>query len=227
MKRRFSHSIPALLAVALLAAASIQAQNSSDAVDQNAALRAWIKQLKEEAWIGIRLTSISPSSWSVHLTRPMKEILNYGPAAQGILLQSISDPQITDRVIFLLGGVGNERAIGPIISAMIDEKDIDSISNATQINFSADFALTNITAAEVVWPHSGGNLILQCPQRDRKRCWQEWWSKHRARFTAAAVPLEERDQPFYPDYGIYRVSGNTRFYDAEDLRKAIGPNENK
>jgi hypothetical protein len=227
MQRRFFYSIPVLLAIAVSAAGSIRSQNNTDAVDQDAALRALTDQLKEHAWVGIRLTGISPSSWAVHVTRPMKEILSYGSAAQGVLLQRISDPQITDQVIFLLGGVGDERAIGPIINAMIDARDIDSISNATKINFSADFALTNITAAEVVWPHSGGNLILQCPQRDSKRCWQEWWSKHRTRFTAAAVPLEERYQPFYPDYGIYRVSDNTRFYDDEDLRKAIGPKENK
>jgi hypothetical protein len=218
--------IGTLLTIAVVAA-SIPAQSNAEALDRDAALLALTDQLREHTWAGIQLIGMSPANWAVHLTRPMKEILRYGSAAQGILLQRISDPRITDQVIFLLGGVGDERAIGPIINAMIDPRDVDRSSNATKINFSADFALTNITAAEVVWPHAGGNLILQCPLRESQRCWQEWWRKNRLTFTAAAVTLQERDQPYYPSYGIYRVSDNTGFYDDEDLRKAIGPKENK
>jgi hypothetical protein len=223
-KRTF---IGTLLVIAVVAA-SIPAQSNTEALDRDAALRALTDQLREHTWAGIQLIGMSPANWAVHLTRPMKEILKYGSGAQSILLERLSEPRIKDQVIFLLGGVGDERAVGPIIDTMIDSREANDISNATEINFCASFALTNITAAEVVWPHSGGNLILQCPLRESQRCWQEWWSKHRATFKAAAVSLEERDQPFYPSYGIYRVSDHTGLYDDEDLRRAvIGPNENK
>lgn len=145
--RECHRCIMAILTVTLFAV-SIYAQRNTETENQTANLQALTDELKEHAWAGIRLTGMSPANWTVHVTRPMKEILKHGSAAQSILLQRISDPRITDQVIFLLGGVGDERVIGPIISAMIDSRSLDLVSNATKINFSADFALTNITAAE-------------------------------------------------------------------------------
>ena len=53
----------------------------------------------------------------------MQQILQAGPAAQDILVQYLTDSQIKDRIIMLLGGVGDGKAVGPIIHAMADRNE--------------------------------------------------------------------------------------------------------
>ena len=45
----------------------------------------------------------------------MIQILQAGPAAQDILLEYLSDEQIKDHIIILLGGVGDEKAVAFLV----------------------------------------------------------------------------------------------------------------
>src|ERR1044072_7963260 len=90
----------------------------------------------------------SPLQWNLNLTEPMQKILEIGAPAQPELIDNIDDPLIKDQIIILLGGVGDERAVGPIIKAMVEEEKLKSTPNSRQINLAANIALTNITVAD-------------------------------------------------------------------------------
>ena len=93
----------------------------------------------------------------------MRRILEIGAPAQDALLENVNDPLIKDQIIILLGGVGDERSVGPIIKSMIRKKDHKSTPNSEQINLAANIALTNITVADVIWHHGGGVVRIDPP----------------------------------------------------------------
>ena len=90
------------------------------ASDEN--VRSLIRELRSNRWEG-PIVSI-PLQWNLLLTEPMRKILEIGSPAQQALIDNLSDPMIRDQVIPLLGGVGDERSIGPIILAMIRKRDL-------------------------------------------------------------------------------------------------------
>lgn len=171
------------------------------AIEQNdlsdAAIRALVQQLKSVHWIGPQNISV-PMDWLFNFTSPMMEVLQAGPVAQEVLLQYLDDPEIKDQIIILLGGIGDEKAIGPIIDAMPGR---EGSANARKINLVANLALTNITVSEVIWHHGGGIPIEKCPN-DPKSCWSDWWAKSKESFSMASRP--NRNYSNYPNYGIYR-----------------------
>ena len=89
---------------------------ASSEVDTNP-IREMIEELRSHQWTEPVIVS-NPTLWEFHLTPPMIQILQAGPAAQDVLLEYISDPHIKDQIIFLLGGVGDGNAVEPIIEAM-------------------------------------------------------------------------------------------------------------
>ena len=95
----------------------------------------------------------------------MLEILQAGPYAQDILLGYVNDPQIKDQIIILLGGVGDQKAVGPIIHAMTDSGGAHDSVYAKKVNLAANLARTNITVSDVIW-HQGGGIT--CKSRNRK-----------------------------------------------------------
>jgi hypothetical protein len=104
-------------------------------------IRTLIEQLKFDHWIG---PEAHPIPLDYNFTKPMLDILQAGPAAQDVLLQYLDDPKIRDQIIILLGGLGDERAVGPIIEAM-DDSAGRSKTDAKRTNLMANLALTNIT----------------------------------------------------------------------------------
>jgi len=135
----------------------------------------------------------------------MLEILKIGSPAQEALLPYLKDKSIKDQVIILLGGVGDERTVSPIIDAMIAEKDTKTVPKAKQINRAANLALTNITVADVIWHHGGGIVIERC-SNNSKECWSKWWKKNKHTFSVKGI-TQSRDYSNYPNYGIYRSYG--------------------
>ena len=113
-------------------------------------VRSFVYELRSHRWEGPHATAL-PLQWDLRLTEPMRQILEIGSPAQEALLENITDPLIKDQIVILLGGVGDERSIGPIINAMIGKKDLKSTPSSEQINLAANIALTNITVADVVW----------------------------------------------------------------------------
>lgn len=146
---------------------------------------------------------MNPTLWEFGFTRPMLKILELGPEAQDELLKYLSDPRIKDQVIILLGGVGDERAVGPIINAMVSPDEFHATPNAKHINLSANLALTNITVADVIWHHGGGIMVDRCSEEISKRCWAEWWKKNQSTFTVKGI-TQSRNYSNYPNYGIYK-----------------------
>src|SRR5207248_7669950 len=103
-------------------------------------------KLYAHPWEGAA-NSCSPMCWDFHFTEPMLKLIEIGPAAQSALLAKLDDPAIKDQAIILLGGLGDERAVGPIIDAMVGKQEIATTANAQKINLAAVLALTNITVA--------------------------------------------------------------------------------
>jgi hypothetical protein len=131
----------------------------------------------------------------------MQKILEVGAPAQEVLLRHTGDAEIRDQIIILLGGVGDEHSIDPIIHAMCDKEGIKSNPAAKRVNLAANLALTNITAAEVIWHRGGGISVGRCPD-DPKSCWSDWWRRNKDHFQIDVTV--NRNYSNYPNYGIYK-----------------------
>jgi hypothetical protein len=171
--------------------------------ENDAEVQALISQLYHYDWRGVEI--ILPKI-AHHLTPPMKKILEIGAPAQHRLLEKLPDPRIKDQILYLLGGIGDESIISPIIEAMLDEDHINTIANAKHINRIANFALTNITAADVAFRKTKGrDVVLNCSEEKSKSCWGQWWEKNRNTFAVKTLTSEDRSFTLYPNYGIYRM----------------------
>jgi hypothetical protein len=157
-----------------------------------------IEQLRDDRWTTPQNIS-NPTYWQFNFTGPMLRILQAGQPAQQILLRYLDDQQIKDHIIVLLGGVGNEQSVGPIIRAMADKG--GSEEEQRHVNLIANLALTNITVSDLIWGHGGGISVDKC-QDDPKSCWTAWWLKNKDTFKVTAAP--SRNYSNYPNYGIYR-----------------------
>jgi hypothetical protein len=169
-------------------------------------IRDLIQQLRYETWIEPQNMS-NPTSWLFHFTSPMLQILQAGPAAQDVLLQYVDDPLIKDRIIILLGGLGDGKAVAPIIRAMADRNEARDSAYARRVNLAANLALTNITVGDVIWHHGGGLTRDACPD-DPKSCWYAWWIEHKDTFEVSKTA--NRNYSNYPSYGIYQSPGMFR-----------------
>jgi len=181
-------------------------------------LRAAIEQLRLHPWAGPRNIT-SPTTWIFGFTDPMLQILQAGPAAQTVMLQTLregmlegnefggsdkdrefKDREFKDQIIILLGGIGDERAVEPIIRAMSTGG--RSHGEARQTNQMANLALTNITQSEVIWGHGGGIPYNSCPD-DPKACSLAWWAQNKTSFKVSSE-IGTRNYSNYPNYGIYQ-----------------------
>ncbi len=169
--------------------------------NQDSQIKAIISQLYQNHWFGAEIIGESPTQWEFGLTEPMKKILEIGNPAQKVLLENINEENIKDQVIFLLGGVGDEKAVEPIITAMIPKSELNKNLFAKKINRSANLALTNITVADVIWHHGGGIVVERC-QENAKECWKNWWKQNKKSFTVKGI-TQSRRYSNYPNYGIY------------------------
>jgi hypothetical protein len=181
-------------------------------------LRAAIEQLRLHPWAGPRNIT-SPTKWIFGFTDPMLQILQAGPAAQTVMLRTLQDGRLEgnefggsdksrefkdrefkDQIIILLGGVGDERAVEPIILAMSTAG--RSGGEATRTNRMANLALTNITQSEVIWGHGGGIPHNSCPDNP-KSCWLSWWAQNKTSFKVSSE-VGTRNDSNYPNFGIYQ-----------------------
>ena len=156
-----------------------------------------IEHLRGDGW-PIPHNMTNPTAWHFNFTEPMLRLLQAGPSAQKLLLQYLNDEQIKDHVIILLGGIGDERSVGPIIEAMPND---GRAQEQKRLNLIANLALTNITVSDVIWHHGGGISIPKCPDNP-KSCWESWWLKHKNTFSVRQTA--SRNYSNYPDYGIYK-----------------------
>ena len=136
---------------------SQEKKTSQEAKNQNL-----ISGLYIHPWAGAE-NYCSPMCWDFQFTEPMQKILKIGSTTQNTLLENLNDEKIKDQVIILLGGVGDERAVAPIINAMIAKDSIKQTPNAERINLSANLALTNITVSEVIWHHGAASKFAGVP----------------------------------------------------------------
>ena len=120
-----------------------------------------VEELRSHPWKGPEDVG-SPLAWVFNFTDPMLSILQAGPPAQNILLQHLKDPEIQDQIMILLGGVGDERVVDPIIDSMPTAAETYWSPDAKRINRVANIALTNITVSEVIWHHGGGLPYEEC-----------------------------------------------------------------
>ena len=187
------------LTLLLIAVSATYAFAQTTAKDQE--VRSLINELRNHPWEGAYAMTI-PLQWDLQLTEPMKRILEIGAPAQEALIENINDPLIKDQIIILLGGVGDERSVGPIIENMIGKKALKSTPKSEQINLAANIALTNITVADVIW-HYGGGVVQIDPPVDSKERWVKWWKKNKASFAVKSI-TRSRNYSNYPNYGIYK-----------------------
>lgn len=173
----------------------------SQTANKDQEIQRLISELQRQRWEGPYAATI-PLSWDLRLTEPMRRILEIGTPAQDILIENIRHSLIKDQIIILLGGVGDERSIGPIINNMIGKRDLKSSPESEKINLVANIALTNITVADVIW-HRGGGIVKIDPPKDSKERWTKWWKKNEGTFSVKGV-THSRNYSNYPNYGIYR-----------------------
>jgi hypothetical protein len=159
-----------------------------------------VEQLRYNQWSEPENIAV-PTTWVFNFTSPMLQILQSGTAAQDVLLRYLDDSKIKDQIILLLGGLGDRKAILPIIHAMADGNEARDNNYAQKVNLAANLALTNITVADVIWHHGGGIPRNACPD-DPKSCWYAWWIQHRDTF--AISKTASRNYSNYPGYGIYQ-----------------------
>ena len=165
----------------------------------------FVEQLKVVPWRGPE-NHCSPMCWDFAFTDPMMNILLAGHAAQDVVLRHISDEQIKDQVVMLLGGIGDEKAIPPIIENMANANEARFNPKAKRLNLIGNLALTNLTVSEVIWHHGGGISPDKCPD-DPKSCWSKWWNGNRESFRVGVGG--DRLYSNYPNYGIYMQFGDT------------------
>jgi len=146
----------------------------------------------------------NPTTWVFNFNPPMLQILQAGPAAQDVLLRYLDDPKIKDQIIILVGGLGDGKAVLPIIHAMADRNEARDNDYARKVNLAANLALTNITVSDVIWHHGGGITRDACPD-DPKSCWYMRWIRHRDAFDISKTA--SRNYSNYPSYGIYQDPG--------------------
>jgi hypothetical protein len=162
-------------------------------------IRALIEQLRSYKWTGPHNIS-NPTFWAFDFTPPMVQILQAGPAAQDALLEYLDDVQIKDQIIVLLGGVGDGKAVAPMIAEMATPKDGEVNEYERNINRVATLALGNITV--------GGSLKCDdsgfgaTPIKDPKACWSAWWAENGKGFDVSR--MRSRNFTGYPNYGIYQ-----------------------
>jgi len=164
-------------------------------------------QLNVVPWRGVK-NRCRPPCWDYALTDPMAKILQAGRSSQEVLLLHLSDPKIQDQIVLLLGGVGDERSIEPIIATMADAEQAKVEPEARRRNLIANLALTNLTVSEVIWHHGGGLIHDNCPD-DPKACWSQWWNEHKKSFQVGVGG--DRVYSNYPNYGIYAQFGDTSY----------------
>lgn len=162
-------------------------------------IRGLIAELYIHSWSGSE-NGCTPMCWDFHFTKPMRKILEIGSPSQELLLKRINDPQIKDQVIILLGGFGDERAVAPIIRAMVAKDKIMFTPNAERIDLSANLALTNISVADVIWRHGGGFEVRKCPENRKESC-AECSKKNKTTFTVKDIK-QSRRYTNYPNYGL-------------------------
>jgi len=164
-----------------------------------------VQQLKAVPWQGPE-NHCSPMCWNFAFTQPMIQVLQAGSGAQDVLLRHITDSAIQDQVVMLLGGVGNEESITPIIETLTDGSETTTDAKSKRLNLIGDLALTNLTVSEVIWHHGGGLSLNRCPDTP-KSCWTLWWIDHRGSFKVGVGG--DRLYSNYPNYGIYAQFSDT------------------
>ena len=195
MKRIVSFGLLCIVQAANLAAQEVQSGARELRIAQ------LIDALHRQSWPGaVNLTN--PTLWRFQFTEPMEVLLKIGAPAQQPLLENLSDTGITDQIIILLGGVGDERSVGPIIDAMKLASSETVGVRREKIMRAGNLALTNITVADIIWHHGGGITVDACPD-DPAGCWARWWQRNEATFHVKDVTPSRRYSN-YPDYGIYR-----------------------
>ena len=188
------------LAFVLVLISAVSMLHSIDVKGQETNIKNLIQDLRSHRWEGPSMVAM-PLQWDLNLTEPMRKILEIGTPTQQELIDNINDPAIKDQVIILLGGIGDEHSVSPIIKAMIQKKSLKSTPNSERINLAANIALTNITVADVIW-HYGGGIVQVEPSKDSKERWIKWWETHR-NFSVKTI-THSRNYSNYPNYGIYK-----------------------
>jgi hypothetical protein len=162
------------------------------------ALEQLVEKLKVVPWRGPE-NHCSPMCWDFAFTEPMMELLQAGHGAQDVLMSHMSDEAIQDQIVMLLGGIGDERVIWPIIEMLTDENDATIDSRSKRLNLIGNLALTNVTVGDVIWHHGGGISLNQCPDSP-KSCWSRWWLARKEFFKVGGG---DRLYSNYPNYGIF------------------------
>ena len=188
-----------IVLLSLLIVPSVKAQTGHER-EIDARVAELIQELYEHPWPGAAMIAV-PMEWEYNFTPPMQKLLEIGSPAQRPLLAKLSDVAIVDQVIVLLGGVGDEESVGPIIEAIRKANSDQSVEHRRRIVTVGNLALTNITVADVIWHHGGGIVVDRCP-RDPAGCWAAWWARNKATFRVGAI-TQSRRYSNYPNYGIY------------------------
>lgn len=164
-----------------------------------------VSQLSVIPWRGPE-DVFGPPDHNFAFTEPMFQILEAGHGAQDVVLHQIGNKAIQDQIVMLLGGIGDENVIWPIIETLTDGNDATMDARSKRLNLIGNLALTNLTVSGVIWHHGGGITVNQCPDTP-KSCWAKWWLERRDSLKVGVGG--DRLYTNYPNYGIYAQFGDT------------------
>ena len=181
---------------------TVRSMESSE-LDKDA-IEGLVAELRAVPWRGPE-NYCHPMCWDFAFTDPMIRILQAGRGAQGVLLDHLNDRAIQDQVVMLLGGIGDETTIWPIIETLTDGDEARLDERSNRLNLVGNLALTNLTVSEVIWHHGGGMIVERCPDTTRS-CWSKWWLDRKDSFKVGIGG--DRLYTNYPNYGIYAQFGD-------------------
>jgi HEAT repeat protein len=168
-----------LLATALIAFVRFEMAPWNDKKrDKPAYIDRLVEQLRAPAnkvqYAGYR----QPGGEMLHYSAPMRKLIALGDAARGPLYRRLSDEQIQNEVVLILGAIGDDSTVPLLIDAYpdIDVPEPTSVTSepgAAQLKLICfSYALTYLTHEPISRNRWGTDYT---PGNRQK--WQEWWAR--------------------------------------------------
>jgi hypothetical protein len=137
-----------------------------------------------------------PGGEVLQFSPPMKQLIRMGARARPALHRRISDKEIQNEVVLILGAIGDETTVPLLIESYPDQPADLAPSDPrfyTIVYYS--FALPYLTCEPIGRSREGADL-----NPENKKLWQAWWKENAATFKVSA---EKPNMTWLPGYPIH------------------------
>lgn len=138
--------------------------------------------------------TIVPGGEILVFSAPMKDLIRMGERARATLHEQISDQQIQNEVVLVLGAIGDATTVPLLIEAYPEGevKNEGSADSQRMKTICFTFALTYLTGEPIGRSRWGADRNPK-----NRKLWQEWWRQNHASFV---VPAEKPNATWVPSY---------------------------